>query len=163
MPEQLTISNTSPLLYLHLVRQLDLLAQLYGEVFIPLAVAAELQAGAEQGVDVPQVAALPWLKVMPLVSDTSIPLVTDLGAGEAEVIALGLENPKSRLIVDDTLARRIARLHQLQFTGTVGIVVKAKQVGLLEAVSPIVSALREAGLWLSDSLVAEVLRQAGEG
>jgi predicted nucleic acid-binding protein len=93
MPDKLTISNTSPLLYLHLVKQLDLLAQLYGKVLVPPAVEAELQAGAEQGVDVPQVAALSWLKVTPLASDTSIPLVTDLGRGEAEVIALGLENP----------------------------------------------------------------------
>jgi predicted nucleic acid-binding protein len=42
------------------------------------------------------------------------------------------------------------------------VIVKAKQVGLLTAVLPIISQLRKAGLWLSDSLVAEVLRQAGE-
>lgn len=162
MPDQLTISNTSPLLYLHLVKQLDLLAQLYGKVLVPPAVEAELQVGAEQGINVPQIAALSWLKVTPLASDTSIPLVTDLGRGEAEVIALGLENPDSRLILDDTLARRIARLNKLQFTGTVGIIVRAKQVGLLTAVSPVLSALQKAGLWLSDALVTQVLHQAGE-
>jgi predicted nucleic acid-binding protein len=163
MPERLTISNTSPLLYLHLVGQLDLLKRLYGEVVVPPAVEAELRAGAERGIDVPEIASQPWLKVIPLGSDTSIPLVTDLGRGEAEVIALGLEKPDSRLLLDDTLARRIARLHGLRFAGTVGIIVKAKQVGLLPAASPLISALREAGLWLSDNLVAEVLRQAGEG
>ena len=145
-----------------MVKQLDLLAQLYGEVLVPPAVEAELQAGAEQGVDVPHIAVLSWLKVTPLASDTSIPLVTDLGQGEAEVIALDLENPDSRLILDDTLARRIARLHKLQFTGTVGVIVRAKPVGLLTAVSPLLSALREAGLWLSDALVTQVLYQAGE-
>jgi hypothetical protein len=36
MPDKLTISNTSPLLYLHLVEQLDLLAQLYGKASLPL-------------------------------------------------------------------------------------------------------------------------------
>ncbi len=162
MPERRTISNTSPLLYLHLVRQLDLFPQLYGTVFVPPAVEAELQAGAERGVDVPQIKVLHWLQVMPLASVTSIPMVMDLGRGEAEVIALGLENPNSRLILDDTLGRRIARFQGLQFTGTVGVVVKAKQTGLVSAVSPIISALQEAGLWLSESLVAEVLRQAGE-
>ena len=162
MPEQRTISNTSPLLYLHLVKQLDLLPQLYGTVFVPPAVEAELQAGAERGVDVPQIKALHWLQVMPLASVTSIPMVMDLGRGEAEVIGLGLENPNSRLILDDTLGRRIARLQGLQLTGTVGVVVKAKQAGLLPIVSPVLSALQEAGLWLSESLVAEVLCQAGE-
>ncbi len=89
-------------------------------------------------------------------------MVMDLGRGEAEVIALGLENPDSRLILDDTLGRRIARLQNLQFTGTVGVIVKAKQSGLVAAVLPIIVALREAGLWLSDEVVTEVLLQAGE-
>jgi predicted nucleic acid-binding protein len=162
MPERITISNTSPLLYLHLVKKLDLLRRLYGTVLFPPAVEAELGAGAERGVDVPRLSLYPWLSKAPLASDASIPLVTDLGRGEAEAIALGLENPGSRLILDDILARRIAQLHKLQFTGTVGIMVKAKQAGLLVAVSPVLSQLREAGLWLSDTLVAEVLRQAGE-
>jgi len=70
--------------------------------------------------------------------------------------------PRSRRCLDDTLARRIARLHRLQFTGTVGVILKAKEVGLLSAVSPVISALREAGLWLSDALVADVLHQAKE-
>jgi len=60
MPDnKLTISNTSPLLYLHLVRQLDLLVHLYNKVFVPPAVEIELQAGAERGIDVPKIAALP--------------------------------------------------------------------------------------------------------
>jgi len=86
----------------------------------------------------------------------------DLGRGEAEVIALGLENPNSRLILDDTLGRRIARLQSLRFTGTVGVIVKAKQSGIVSAVFPVIVALREAGLWLSNEVVTEVLRQAGE-
>jgi len=86
----------------------------------------------------------------------------DLGRGEAEVIALGLENPNSRLILDDTLGRRIARLQNLQFTGTVGVIVKAKQRGLVSAVLPVIVQLQEVGLWLSNEVVAEVLRQADE-
>jgi len=88
--------------------------------------------------------------------------VTDLGRGEAEVIALGLERPDSRLILDDKLGRPIAELHGLQFTGTVGVIPKAKQAGLLTAVLPVITSLRQAGLWLSDAFVAEVLRQVGE-
>ena len=162
MLELCTISNTSPLLYLHLVKQLHLLPQLYETVFIPPAVVAELQAGAERGVDVPKTTTLPWLHVMALASTASIPMVMDLGRGEAEVIALGLENPNSRLILDDTLGRRIARLQSLRFTGTVGVIVKAKQSGIVSAVFPVIVALREAGLWLSNEVVTEVLRQAGE-
>jgi len=162
MPDRLTISNTSPVLYLHLTGHLDLLAQLYGEVVVPSAVEDELRAGAERGVAVPDIAAIPWCRAMSVASSESIPLVIDLGRGEAEVIALGLENPGSRLVLDDTLARRIARLQNLSFTGTLGVLVKAKQRGLLLSISPVVDALRDAGLWLSDALVAEVLRLADE-
>jgi len=125
-------------------------------------VQAELEAGAKRGVNVPVVEALSWLRVTPLASPALLPLATDLGRGEAEVIGLGLERPNSRLILDDTLARRIARLNRLRFTGTMGVVLRAKQRGLLDAVQPVVLALRNAGLWLSDSLVTQVLRQAGE-
>jgi predicted nucleic acid-binding protein len=162
MPERVTICNTSPLLYLHMVGQLELLPQLYGQVLIPPAVQAELEAGAQRGVSVPVVEALSWLQVTPLASHALLPLATDLGRGEAEVIGLGLEGPNCRLILDDELARRIARLNGLRFTGTMGVILRAKQRGLLDAVKPVVLALRNAGLWLSDSLVAEVLRQAGE-
>jgi predicted nucleic acid-binding protein len=162
MPERATISNTSPLLYLHLVGQLDLLHRLYEQVLIPPGVKAELEAGAQRGVNVPQVEALSWLRVTPLVSQSLLPLATDLGRGEAEVIGLGLERPTSRLLLDDTLARRIARLNHLRYTGTMGVILRAKQRGLLEAVKPVVLALLDAGLWLSDSLVVEVLQRADE-
>jgi len=162
MPERATISNTSPLLYLHLVGQLDLLRRLYEQVLIPPGVKAELEAGAQRGVNVPQVEALSWLRVTPLISQSLLPLATDLGQGEAEVIGLGLERPTSRLLLDDTLARRIARLNHLRYTGTMGVILRAKQRGFLEAVKPVVLALLDAGLWLSDSLVAEVLRRADE-
>ena len=57
-PERLVVSNTSPLLYLHQVGQLDLLRKLYKQIKIPSAVRDELLAGAEQGVSVPDLAAL---------------------------------------------------------------------------------------------------------
>lgn len=162
MPELVTISNTSPLLYLHLVGQLTLLPQLYGQIVIPLAVQAELQAGAARGVNVPVPEEYSWLRVQSLTTSALLPLVTDLGRGEAEVIALGLGHAHSRLILDDTLARRIARLNQLRYTGTVGVLLKARECGLLDTVSPVLAALREAGLWLSDTLITAVLNQAGE-
>ena len=162
MPDTLVISNTSPLLYLNLVEQLDLLPALYQTVAIPPTVRDELVVGKKQGVQVPDVDKLEWLQVVPLRDRTLIPLVTDLGSGEAEVIGLGLEHPRSRLILDDSLGRRIARLHRLTVTGTAGVVIKAKRLGLVPSVKPVVQDLQAAGLWLGDELVREILRQAGE-
>lgn len=162
MPERLIVTNTSPLLYLHLVGHLGVLQLLYEAIVIPPAVLAELEAGARANVIVPDVATLPWVEVKTVQTRALIPAVVDLGPGEAEVIALGLEHPGSLLILDDQLARRMAALNHLTCTGTIGVLIKAKQAGHLEAVRPVVERLRASGQWLSDELVAMVLAQAGE-
>jgi len=158
----LVISNTSPLLYLHRTGYLSLLPGLYGEVVIPPAVLSELRAGGSRGIDVPDPSDHAWLRVIPLQSRQLLPIVTDLGEGESEAIGLALEHPGSRLILDDQLARRIARLSRLSFTGTLGVVLKAKAAGLLPSVGPVLQDLRSAGLWLDDELVSAVLAQACE-
>ncbi len=158
----LVIVNTSPLLYLHQVGCLELLQQLYGTITVPPAIPQELEIGKLQGVDVPEVNSIEWIQTRPVASATLIPAVIDLGQGEAEVIALGLENPDSLLIFDDSLARRIADLYELRYTGTLGVLVKAKQAGYLSAVAPVIVMLRSKGMWLTDKIISDVLRLAGE-
>ncbi|MDM8515843.1 DUF3368 domain-containing protein [Desulfobacterales bacterium HSG16] len=162
MPDELVISNTSPLLYLNLINRLELLRRIYQTVTVPSAVAAELAEGANQGIRVPDLAMLSWLQIVPVQSQELIPIVTDLGAGEAEVIALALENPGSLVIIDDQLGRQIADMRQLTITGTLGIIIKARELEYIPTVKPLIDELRQAGLWLAHELVSEVLRQAGE-
>jgi predicted nucleic acid-binding protein len=162
MPEPSVIVNTSPLLYLHQVGYLELLQNLYGMVIVPNAVVQELEVGARQGVNVPNINTLDWISIQSVQSISLIPTFIDLGKGEAEVIALGLENSASLLILDDQLGRRIANLYQLKSTGTLGVLVKAKQLGYLSAVKPIIQILRHQGMWLTDKIVKDVLRLAGE-
>lgn len=78
-------------------------------------------------------------------------------------MALGLEIPDSLLIFDDKLARRIADLYKLKYTGTLGILVKAKQLGYLPSVAPIIAMLQSQGMWLNDKIVNDILRLCGEG
>ena len=162
MPETLVIVNTSPLLYLYQVNYLELLQQLYSTITVPPAVPQELETGKLQGVDVPEVNSIEWIQIRPVASATIIPAVIDLGQGEAEVIALGLENPGSLLVFDDSLGRRIADLYRLKYTGTLGILVKAKQSGYLSAVAPVIKMLRSKGMWLTDKIISDVLRLSGE-
>jgi predicted nucleic acid-binding protein len=162
MPERVVIANTSPLLYLHQVGHLDLLRVLYKLVIVPPAVRVELQAGVKAGIAVPDLAAFSWIEIRTVQSQLLIPAIVDLGPGEAEVIGLGLEHPGSLLILDDQLARRVAALNHLAFTGTLGVVLKAKQSGYLAAAGPVLERLRSSGLWLRDELVTAALRRAGE-
>jgi predicted nucleic acid-binding protein len=162
MPERLVIVNTSPLLYLHLAGCLEILARLYRGVIIPPAVEAELAAGRQAGVETPALNSYPWISIIPVQSVALVSSILDLGPGESEVIALGLEHPGSLLIIDDRLARRIAALSRLACTGTLGVLVKAKQAGCIPAVAPVIQRMQSSGIWLGADLVAMVLAQAGE-
>lgn len=162
MPDRLIISNTSPLLYLHQVGHLDLLRNLYGQIQIPQAVEEELRAGARQGIDVPDVSTLEWVRIRPLRDRTLLPVVTDLGSGEAEAIALAVAHPGSLLILDDSLGRRIARLNRVVHTGTLGVLVKARNEGLLASISPVIEALQKTTMYLTPSLIEMVMKQADE-
>lgn len=164
MPDREVISNTSPLLYLHQVDQLELLYRLYRRVVIPPAVREELRVGAERGFSTPDVGQISWLEVRAPADLTLLPMVIDLGAGEAEAIALALATPETLLILDDSLGRRIAHLRALTYTGTLGVLIKAKQEGYLVAVKPVIDALQErTTMRLKRDLVEWVLRAAGEG
>jgi predicted nucleic acid-binding protein len=162
MPERHVIANTSPLQYLHLIGHLDLLRALYGGIVVPAAVQAELKAGVQANLNVPDVEKLSWVEVKAVQSKALIPAIVDLGPGEAEVIAMGLERPGSLLIRDDQLARRVAALNHLIYTGTLGVIIKAKQAGHIGSIRPAIQSLLGAGLWLSDDLVKTALIQAGE-
>ena len=161
MPVQTVISNTSPLFYLHAVGQLDLLRELFGQIVIPPAVVAELAAGAARGHEVPDPPNLPWIEIR-APSETMGMEDEDLGAGETEAIALGLEIPDSLLLLDDFSARQLALWKALRVTGTLGVLVQAKNEGHLAAVAPVVRALATTSMRMSDELVQLILAEAGE-
>lgn len=162
MPERAVVCNTSPLLYLHQIGQLELLHGLYGRVRAPWAVWDELRAGAALGFPVPNVEALSWIHIEPIPDRTLLPAVVDLGIGEAEAIALALSIPESLLVLDDALGRKIAHRSGVAVTGTLGILVRAKEKGLLPSVAPVISDLRQTTMYLAPELIAQVLREAGE-
>lgn len=162
MPERTVVCNTSPLLYLHQVSQLEILQKLYGEVKIPPAVQNELDVGRERGVDVPQPTDIEWISIDVPTSTAILPAIVDLGAGEAEVLALGLQFKDSLLILDDRLARRIAKLNRLAVTGTLGVLIRAKQKGLLQEIRTTIDRLRDTSLRMTPALVRTVLQEANE-
>jgi predicted nucleic acid-binding protein len=162
MPERVVICNTSPLLYLYQIHRLDLLQQLYRQIIVPTAVEKELLTGKVKGINVPDLAKISWLETRAVADRTLLPIVIDLGAGEAEVIALGLIYPDSLLLMDDQLGRRIAALNKLTFTGTLGILIKARQAGYLSSVTAAVTDFKQTNMRLSAELITLILTEAGE-
>jgi uncharacterized protein len=159
MPE--VVCNTSPLQYLHQIGALDVLPTLYRRILVPLAVVEEIAAGRQAGVNLPDLAALDWLEARE-VAPGVWPIPRDIHRGEAEVIALAATLPDTQLILDDLAARRHAKLLGLRVTGTLGILLKAKQSNLLNQLKPLVERLGEAGFRLADSTRDDFLKMAGE-
>lgn len=160
MPE--VISNTSPLQYLHQLGLLHLLPALAGQVIIPPAVVNELAMGKSVGIDVPEVKQLVWVSLRQPVSVTALSLVTDLGPGETQVLALALEMPGAVVILDDFLARRTAETLHIPLTGAWGILLSAKRAGLITEIAPILDQLHDLRFRVSPATRLAVLKLAGE-
>ena len=156
------ISNTSPLQYLYQTDLIDLLPSLFGAVTVPDAVLEELAEGRRIGVPLPDIDALPWIRVQQVDNKRLLSIATDLGPGEREVLALGLQTPGSLVLLDDMLARRHARRLGIKMTGTLGILLRAKRSGLLDAVAPAVRQLDTVGFRIDPATHAAVIRLAGE-
>jgi hypothetical protein len=158
------VSNASPLINLARIGKLDLLRQLYGELFIPEAVWHEvvIEGVGQPGAD--EVKAATWIKTQ---SVTNIPLVhalrQELDAGEAEAIVLTLETQAELLLMDERVGREDARHLGLRCTGLIGVLVEAKHKGVLSAVKPQLDELRNiAGFRVHDALYVRVLQDEGE-
>lgn len=152
------IVNTSPLVLLHAINQLELLHKLAGDVSIPVAVLEELKAGAGHDTCYERVRALDWIRVEKAFQLTDEIVRWDLGAGEAEVLALGIARPESTVVIDDLVGRRSARSLGIKVTGTIGIVLAAKQLGLLDRARPMIEELVNHPLYID----AEILARAAE-
>ena len=148
--------------YLHQLGLLHLLPALADKVVVPPGVVAELEAGRRAGVNLPELTGLSWAVVRAPASQSALPLVVDLGRGEAEVLALGLETRQAVVVIDDSLARRRAKALSLRFTGTLGLILDAKRVGLVPAVSPLIDQLDALGFRLAQHTRQAVLRLADE-
>jgi len=149
------IADASALICLGWVDQLQILPALFGRIVVPAAVAAEAthrQPGLPAWIDVRE-------PNRPL--DRRV-VSAHLGAGETEVLCLGLELEGAWLILDDAQARALARDLGLQMLGTGAVLVEAKRAGLLERVRPTLDALLAKGFRLDRKVYDRVLKAADE-
>lgn len=91
-------------------------------------------------------------------------LEQELHAGEAENIALAIEVRPDVLLLDETEARRVARLYNIPVTGIIGLLIRAKQEGQVSSLAEEMNRLREQGnFWIHDALYRRVLEEEKEG
>ena len=149
----IVVADTSPLNYLVLIGETDLLCQLYGRVLIPPAVLSELQdLGAPSVV-------IAWIKLCPAwleVRKVTVPFKEgseELDAGETEAIALAEEyGPDVLLLMDEETGRLEAQRHGIRTTGTLGVLDDAAARGFVD-LGAAIDQLRSTNFRVPDSLL----------
>ena len=155
------VSNTTPIISLLKVGKLEILKELYQELFIPYEVYLEIEAGknTEYYTDLTKVE---WIRIVKIQSEKSLLFFLDLDKGEAEAIVLANETNADLIILDETLGRFHAKHVGLNVTGTIGILLKAKENGIIDKIKPILNELSHKGIWLSEKLIKQTLTKASE-
>jgi predicted nucleic acid-binding protein len=104
-----------------------------------------------------------WIEIIdPTNKNYQTILEMDLDAGEASAIALTLERGNGILLIDDLKGRRIAEKLNLKFSGTFGLVLKAKQAGIIKSVRPILDRIRSTNFRFSEDLFNTIIKEARE-
>lgn len=150
-----------PLISLLKINRLTLLQDLYTEIYIPKEVYTELKKGKvkEYFKDLSEI---DWIKIREINDKNSLSYFLDLDKGEAETIILANEINADLVIIDETLGRFHAKNLDLKVTGTLGILLKAKNTGHIKKIKPLLNELKNKGIWLSEKLINEVLILADE-
>jgi predicted nucleic acid-binding protein len=127
----IVVADTTPLNYLVLIGEIDLLSALYQNVLIPEEVHRELlDIGAPASVRSWASAMPSWCEISasPSIHDSRL---DDIDSGERDAIQLALTNGITTLLMDDSDGRRVALSLHLAVTGTVGVLEAAAQLELI--------------------------------
>jgi predicted nucleic acid-binding protein len=149
---KIVIADTSCLILLYKIDELNLLRQLYEKVYITQDVADEFINRVPD-----------WIEVVQEVDKQYQALLEmEIDKGEASSISLALKMGNSTLVLDDFKARKVAEKLGLTYTGTFGLIAKAKLEGIIESVKPLIAKIKNTNFRISDKVIEETLKAAGE-
>jgi predicted nucleic acid-binding protein len=151
MPE-IVISDTSCLILLKKINEIELLKISYGKIFVTDVIASEF------GEELPA-----WITIKNATDPNIIKTIQQLvDPGEASAFALALEMPETLLIIDDGTAKKVAKSLGIKTTGTLGVLIQAKKRGLIVSVKPILAKIAATDFRITQKLVNKVLELTGE-
>lgn len=161
--EQIIVADSSPLIGLARIGQLHLLPQLAARVVIPAFVWDEVTNAKENSPGAREILAQTSFEILPVAYDETKNLLPLVDRGEAEAIALARLLPNSLLLIDERRGRRVAESLGVRRIGTLGLLVMAKDAGLIHKVRPMIDALVAADIYIRAEIITAIVRQAGEG
>lgn len=140
------VVNASPIISLGNIGRLDLLGNLSDHLIAPAAVVQEIS----EATDAASIAFLQsrWFNTVHGIIPELTVAQWGLGPGETEVLSYALQNPGVEAVLDDKLARRCALVLGVPARGTIGIILLAKQQGIIPSASEVLGELRANGLYV---------------
>lgn len=149
----IVVADSSPLHYLILIEQVDLLTKLYSEVVIPEAVLMELTRPASPTVVSAWLLSAPeWLRVMSVSIDEIANVTDSLDLGERAAIALAQTVRADLLLIDEAAGRREAGRRHIRVTGTLGVLRTAAEKGLID-IKDVLRRLQGTNFYLDPALI----------
>jgi uncharacterized protein len=156
----LVIADTSALIALAACDALPLLDHLFHDVRVPSAVFRECTVPGKPAAE--RLKDYLHDRVVDLDLQDFVIAVAGLGQGELEAMALYKQLHADLLLVDDHRARRVAHLNGIEVVGTLGVLLRFKESGLISEIRPLIVTIQAAGVHYGGPMVDEVLRLAGE-
>ena len=150
--QNVIISDSSCLILLEKIGELDLLRRLYGEILITPEVVEEVSLPTME-----------WIKIRAAGDLYLQHIIFDrFGLGEASSIALATELESPLLIIDDNKAKQYAKRLGIHVTGTFGVLIAAKEVGILPQIGPVLEKIAQTNFRFDDKVRQMVLKAANE-
>jgi hypothetical protein len=153
------VVNTSPIISFGKMQAFDLIRELPFKFVCPPQVQAEISVGTSKGYPVifPD-----WIKILPLKNPLSALVLANLDAGEAAVIELALQENIAQVCLDEIKGRRAAMASGLNVVGSLGLLGKAKTLGIISELRPLIEKAQKAGIYYDKKLVENFLTQINE-
>lgn len=157
------VINTGPLIALVAATgDLAILRGLYSRIVVPFEVGEEILVGGQSGFAVPEFQTATFLEKQSTPATIGTFLHNSLDTGEASVIQTALDLGIASVCIDEAVGRRIARLNALAVTGSIGILLRAKQEGASLSIRSALENMRRHGIWLGKDTVDAAIKLAGE-
>jgi hypothetical protein len=154
------VADSSALIALSTCQSLELLEQLFNTVVVPEAVYYEATAADKK--EAQQLKIYLRDKVRKVDMQNYVFLDGFADAGETEAMVLYKQIAADKLLIDDKRGRNVAKINQISTIGSLGVLLAAKQKGLIHEIAPLLSKLEKSDLYLSKQLIITVLELAGE-
>lgn len=159
------VSNTTPIITLIKANKLEILKHLFNEVYISTGVYDEIVANKVFKNEVAVLEDCDFINIKKVKNEFAVKLLQKnmgLDLGESEAIVLCDELNGDILIIDERKGRAVAKSMDINLTGTLGLLVKAKERGLIDQVKPILDLLIESNIRISTKLYEDILEKVNE-